>query len=52
VFERLRTGRAGGLEGGAGGQRPRIFFFPGRHISGTTYFRDDILPGRHISGTT
>jgi hypothetical protein len=30
---------------------PEIFF-SGRHISRTTYFRDDILPGRHISGTT
>jgi hypothetical protein len=50
---------AGGLEGGGGaeppcggsGAAPPIFFFffflPGRHISGTTYYRDDIFPGPH-----
>jgi hypothetical protein len=46
---------------GVRGQRPRNFFFradifslgradiflPGQHISGTTYFRDDIFPGPH-----
>jgi hypothetical protein len=47
VSERLRRARRGvrGGEGGVRGQRPRIFFFSGRHISvGTTYFRDDIFP--------
>jgi hypothetical protein len=66
VFERLRQARRGVRGGGtrpppqgggaprAGvwGQHPRIFFFSGRHIFGTTYFRDDIFPGRHIIGTT
>jgi hypothetical protein len=46
------VGRAGGLEGDARGQSPRIFFFwadifSGQHISGTTYYRDDIFPGPH-----
>jgi hypothetical protein len=45
VSERLRQG---GGAGGVRGQRPRIFFFSGRHFSD----RDDIFPGRHISGTT
>jgi hypothetical protein len=51
------VGRAGGLEGepparGFGGSAPEIFFFfradifsPGRHISGTTYFRDHMILG-------
>jgi hypothetical protein len=65
-LRRARRGVRGGGAGGGGrspragvrGQRPRFFFFFGPtyfrrgHISGTTYFRDDILPGRHISGTT
>jgi hypothetical protein len=43
---------------GFGGSAPEIFFFgptyfrradifPGRHIFGTTYYRDDIFPGPH-----
>jgi hypothetical protein len=51
VSERLhwaRRGVRGGVEppaGGFGGSAPEIFF-------GTKYFRDDIFPGRHITGTT
>jgi hypothetical protein len=51
---------------GFGGSAPEFFFFgptyfssgradifsSGQHISGMTYFRDDIFPGRHITGTT
>jgi hypothetical protein len=63
VSERLRRARrgvrgGGGPRAGVRGQRPRIFFFgptyfrradifPGRHIFGTTYYRDDIFPGPH-----
>jgi hypothetical protein len=59
VSERLRRARRGvrgGVEPparGFGGSAPEIFFFradifsPGRHISGTTYYRDDIFPGPH-----
>jgi hypothetical protein len=45
VFERLRRG-SGGLEGTTyfRGQRD---IFPGQHIFGTTYYRDDIFPGPH-----
>jgi hypothetical protein len=45
VSERLRRARRGVRGGcrGVRGQRPRFFFF---------YFRDDIFPGRHITGTT
>jgi hypothetical protein len=65
VSERLRRARRGVRGGGQGGgapragvrgQRPRNFFFLGRHIFagfGPTYYRRaDIFPGRHISGTT
>jgi hypothetical protein len=61
VSERLRRARRGvrgGVQGGGApragvrGQRPRNFFFfwadifsPGRHISGTTYFRDHMILG-------
>jgi hypothetical protein len=48
-------GGAGGFGGSAPcgglGVAPLFFFFradifpPGRHISGRTYFRDDIFPG-------
>jgi hypothetical protein len=61
VFERLHRA-CRGVRGGAGGKSPprrgsgaappNFFFVPGRHISGTIYYRDDIFPGRHISGTT
>jgi hypothetical protein len=44
----------GAPSGGGSGAAPlEIFFFradifpPGRHISGTTYYRDDIFPGPH-----
>jgi hypothetical protein len=69
VFERLRRARRGvrgGVQGGGApragvrGQRPRKFFFSGRHIFtepptyfcrhifvGPTYFRDDIFSGPH-----
>jgi hypothetical protein len=56
-LRRVRRGVRGGagppLGGCRGGKRPRIFFVradifpPGRHISGTTYFRDDIFSGPH-----
>jgi hypothetical protein len=39
------------VQGGLG-EPPKFFFAPGRHISGTTYYRDDIFSGRHITGTT
>jgi hypothetical protein len=65
VSKRLRQARRGvrgGVQGGGApragvrGQRPRIFFFLGRHIFAgfrpTYYRRADIFPGRHISGTT
>jgi hypothetical protein len=59
VSERLHwvcRGVRGGVQGGGApragvwGQCPRIFFFqddifPGRQISGTTYFQDDIFLG-------
>jgi hypothetical protein len=32
---------------GGSGTAPPIFFFSGQHISGTTYFRDDIFLGPH-----
>jgi hypothetical protein len=46
----------GAPRAGVRGQRPRNFFFlgrhisPGRHISGTTYFRDHMILGgfRHM----
>jgi hypothetical protein len=38
----------GAPRAGVRGQRPRNFFFSGRHISGTTYFRDDIFPGPYF----
>jgi hypothetical protein len=63
VSECLRRARRGVQGGGAPregvqGQRPRIFFFGptyfrrvdiflGRHISGMTYYRDDIFQGPH-----
>jgi hypothetical protein len=58
VCERLRRARrgvAGGRSpscGGSGAAPPNFFFGadifpPGRHISGMTYFRDDIFPGPH-----
>jgi hypothetical protein len=43
VFERLRWVHRG-VRGGCSALE---FFFPGRHISGTTYYRDDIFPGPH-----
>jgi hypothetical protein len=60
-LRRARRGVRGGAARGAGGRSPpRIFsqrprkkkfradiFSPGRHISGPTYFRDDIFPGPH-----
>jgi hypothetical protein len=61
-LRRARRGVRGGAArpplGGCRGSRvaPPIFFFsgrhifdifPGRHISGTTYYRDDIFPGPH-----
>jgi hypothetical protein len=61
VSERLRRARRG-VRGGAarppfggcrGAEPPKNFFFSGdifffsRHISGPTYFRDDIFPGPH-----
>jgi hypothetical protein len=55
VSERLRWARrgvrggVGGRRAGVRGQRPRIFFFSGRHIFGPA---DIFSPGRHISGTT
>jgi hypothetical protein len=45
VSERLRRARRG-VRGGFGGSAPEIFFrnnFPGRHITGTTYFRDHMI---------
>jgi hypothetical protein len=63
VSERLRRAR-GGKRGGSGAAPPKNFFFgptyfrrfradilsPGRHISGTTYFRDHMILGgfRHM----
>jgi hypothetical protein len=53
-LRRVHRGVRGGVQGGGApragvrGQRPRIFFFSGRHIFvGLTYFRDDIFPGPH-----
>jgi hypothetical protein len=53
-----KTGVKGGgaLDTEVRGQRPRKFFFLGRHIFAgfrpTYYRRADIFPGRHIFGTT
>jgi hypothetical protein len=55
VAERLRRacrGVRGGVQGGLGVAAPNFFFWadifsPSRHISGTTYYRDDIFPGPH-----
>jgi hypothetical protein len=40
----------GAPRAGVRGQRPRNFFFSGRHIFGTTYFRDHMILGgfRHM----
>jgi hypothetical protein len=51
VSERLRRARRGvrGVDPparGFGGNAPE-FFFLGRHISGTTYYWDDIFSGPH-----
>jgi hypothetical protein len=43
----------GAPRAGVRGQRPRFFFFSGRHIFvGPTYFWGRHISGRHISGTT
>jgi hypothetical protein len=37
---------------GFGGSAPEIFISGRHIFAGPTYFRDDIFPGRHITGTT
>jgi hypothetical protein len=55
VFEHLRRARRGVRggrsppRGGSGAAPPKFFFrddiFPGRHISGMTYYRDHMILG-------
>jgi hypothetical protein len=40
------------LGGCRGAEPPNFFFSGRHIFAGPTYFRDDIFPGRHITGTT
>jgi hypothetical protein len=56
-LRRARRGVRGGVQEppaqGFGGSAPEIFFShifpPGRHISGTTYFRDHVILGGFLA---